>query len=161
SSAATILSSFLSMLVVVIGVLFGFWQWRMGRRDAQDKELEDRQAEREKRAEERFQSVVEGLGDGRMEKRIGAAVVLRTFLRPGYEQFYHQVFDLAAANLRLPRIPLSSDDPTQPYSASPEPLTPLSQVLIIVFRESFPLARDELKNQLERQGSHFRSQVLS
>ena len=30
SSAATILSSFLSMLVVVIGVLFGFWQWRMG-----------------------------------------------------------------------------------------------------------------------------------
>jgi type VI protein secretion system component VasK len=63
SNAATVLSSFLSTLVVVIGVLFGFWQWRVGRMDtqkkesddrkaAQDKELEDRKAERERRDEE-------------------------------------------------------------------------------------------------------------
>ena len=35
-------SILLSTLVVVIGALFGFWQWSVGRRDAQNKELEDR-----------------------------------------------------------------------------------------------------------------------
>src|SRR5438045_97831 len=60
SNAATILSSFLSTLVIVVGALLGFWQWRVGRNDiqkkesddqkaAQDKELEDRKAERERR----------------------------------------------------------------------------------------------------------------
>ena len=74
-------SIFLSTLVVVIGALFGLWQWSVGRRDAQNKELDDRKAERErrdeeqqrwlkdqeaerkKRVEERFQSAVTGLGD--------------------------------------------------------------------------------------------------
>ncbi len=168
SFGATILTSVISTLTLALAGLFTVVRYFNDRRDArakQDEEqrrwLKDQEAEREKRAEERFQAVVEGLGDARMEKRIGAAVVLRTFLRPGYEQFYHQVFDLTAATLRLPRVPLSSDDSMPPPSARPEPLTPLSQALIIVFRESFPLARDELKNQLERQRAHFRPQLLS
>jgi len=60
---ATILSSFLTTLVLVGGALIGFWQWRVNRKDtqkkesedqrtAQDRELEDRQAERERREEE-------------------------------------------------------------------------------------------------------------
>jgi hypothetical protein len=60
SNAATILSSFLATLVIVIGALFGLWRWRRDRQDAQDKELKDRQSEREKRAEERFQRAVTG-----------------------------------------------------------------------------------------------------
>jgi uncharacterized protein YjbI with pentapeptide repeats len=146
SNAATILSGFLSTLVIVIGALFGLWRWFTDRRDAQNKELQDRQNEREKRAEERFQSAVEGLGDEKEGARIGAAILLRTFLRPSYEQFYMQVFDLATANLRLGKV-----DPN-----IPEPLDTLRQALITVFKESFPLTRDRLKEE----NSQFRPQSL-
>jgi hypothetical protein len=77
---------------------------RQAEREKRDEEqkrwLEDRQAEREKRTEERFQSVVEGLGSTIQATQVGAAITLRTFLRPGYEEFYSQVFDLAVANIR-------------------------------------------------------------
>jgi len=153
-----------STLVVVLGGLFGLWRWSVDRRDAQDKELKnrrdaqdkeladrkvererrdeeqkrwlkDQEAEREKRAEERFQAIVEGLGSTNLATQVGAAIMLRTFLRPGYEQFYSQVFDLAVVYLRLRHV--------DPETA--EPLDPLSQTLITVFKESFPLARDYLK----------------
>lgn len=117
-------ATLLSTLLVVIGGLIGLWRW-----------FADRQAEREKRAEERFQSAVTGLGDDKAGAKVGAAILLRTFLRPGYEQFYSQAFDLATANLRLRHL-----DPD-----TPEPLTSLSQALIIVFKESFPLACKRLK----------------
>src|SRR5436853_585306 len=55
-------SILLSTLVVVIGGLIGLWRW-----------LGDRRGEREKRAEERFQSAVIGLGDEKEGPRIGAA----------------------------------------------------------------------------------------
>ena len=158
-------SILLSTLVVVIGALFGFWQWNVGRRDAQNKELEDRRAERERRdeeqkrwledrraererrAEERFQAVVEGLGSEREEAKLSAAINLRTFLRPGYEQFYIQTYDLAVAHLRLPRTAAPSKDPDNLSHAAedpntPLPLTPLSQALSVAFKEAFPLARN-------------------
>jgi len=97
--------------------------------------LKDQEAEREKRAEERFQAVVEGLGSANPAAQVGAAIMLRTFLRPGYEQFYSQVFDLAVVYLRLRNV--------DPETA--EPLDPLSQTLIPVFTESFPQARGYLK----------------
>jgi len=123
-----------STLVVVIGGLIGLFRW-----------FGDRRSEREKRAEERFQSAVEGLGSEREEARIGAAILLRTFLRPGYEQFYIQTFDLAVANLRLPRIPHPAEDATTalPNQSKGSYPTTLRQALITVFKESFPLARDE------------------
>ncbi len=148
----------LSVLLLGLGALAGFLRWLADRRDAQDKELkdrqaerekrdeeqgrwwEDRQAEREKRAEERFQSAVEGLGSEREEAKIGGAILLRTFLRSGYEQFYIQTFDLAVAHLRLPRTSRPSEDPNAAL-----PLTTLRQALITVFQESFPLARGSLK----------------
>jgi len=137
-NSATIFSSFLSTLVIVIGALVGLWRWRRDRRDAQDKELQDRHSEREKRAEERFQAAVIGLGEDKEGAKVGAAILLRTFLHPGYEQFYTQVFDLAVAHLRLPRTP---HPPKDPYIAIP--LTPLRQALIVVFKEAFPLARSQ------------------
>ncbi len=155
-------SIFLSTLVVVVGALFGFWRWRVDRRDAHTKELEDRkaererrdeeqrrwledrEAEREKRAEERFQSTVEGLSSEREEAKVGATILLRTFLRAGYEQFYTQTFDLAVANLRLPRTPSPPDNPDAPL-----PLTTLSQALIMVFKEAFPLARSQNQDSPE------------
>ncbi len=146
-------SIFLSTLVVVVGALIGFWRWRVDRRDAQNKELEDRKAERERRdeeqkrlledrkaererqSEERFQAVVEGLGSTSIATQVGAAIMLRTFLSSGYEQFYSQTFDLAVAYLRLRNIGLEPEAPDS-----------FNQALIRVFRESFPLARD-LPNQ--------------
>src|SRR6266702_6597490 len=80
-----------SILLLGLGALAGFLRWLADRRDAQNKELEDRKAERErrdeeqqrwlkdqetereKRAEERFQSAVEGLGSDREEAKIGSA----------------------------------------------------------------------------------------
>ena len=148
----------LSTLVVVIGGLIGLFRWLGDRRAEQEKWredqrseqekraeeqrrwLEDRQAEREKRAEEHFQAVVEGLGSEREEARIGAAITLRTFLRPGNEQYYIQCFDLAVAHLRLPR----TSDPRED-SHGTLPLTTLSQALIVAFKEAFPLARIQHK----------------
>src|SRR5437588_925177 len=151
-----------SILLLGLGALAGFLRWLADRRDAQNKELEDRKAERErrdeeqqrwlkdqetereKRAEERFQSAVEGLGSEKEEARVGAAFLLRTFLRKGYEQFYIQTFDLAVAYLRLPR---TSKPPKDPNTAIP--LTTLSQSLIVVFKEAFPLARDSMSSEKE------------
>jgi uncharacterized protein YjbI with pentapeptide repeats len=137
-------SILLSTLVVVIGALIGLWRWLGDRRDEHEKRRDDQHTEQEKRAEERFQSAVTGLGDEKEGARIGAAILLRTFLRPGYEQFYTQTFDLAVANLRLPRTPHPPEDPNTPL-----PLTTLSQALIVVFREAFPLARSQNKRSPE------------
>ena len=128
SSAAPILSSFFSILIIVTGALIGFRQWRG-----------NQYAEREKRAEELFQKVVEGLGGGKEEAKVGAAIVLRTFLGPDYKQFNRQAFDLAVAHLRLPRT-----------SDSPEELAPLRQALISIFTEALPGTRDEWKKEQKK-----------
>lgn len=134
-------SILLSTLIVVIGGLIGLYRW-----------FGDRRSEREKRAEERFQAAVTGLGDEKEGPKIGAAILLRTFLRPSYEQFYTQTFDLAVANLRLPRASLLSEDQDRiPHSPedpnTPLPLTTLSQALIVVFKEAFPLVRGWIKKR--------------
>jgi hypothetical protein len=90
----------LSTLVVVLGSLVGLFRW-----------FADRGSEREKRVEERFQAAVTGLGDEKEGTRIGAAILLRTFLHLDYERFYTQIFQLVAANLRLPRTPNLPEDP--------------------------------------------------
>ncbi len=130
----------LSTLVVVIGGLIGYFRWLGDRRDEYKKRREDQRSELEKRAEERFQAAVTKLEDEKEGTRIGAAILLRTFLRPGYEQFYIQTFDLAVANLRPQRTSTPSEDPNTSL-----PLTTLRQVLIVVFKEAFPLARSQNK----------------
>ena len=135
---------------------------RERRKEEQQRWLKNQEAEREKRAEERFQAVVAGLGSEREEAKVGAAIMLRTFLQKGYEQFYSQAFDLAIAHLRLPRTPHPSEDPdgTAHSPQDPDaalPLTTLSQALIVVFKEAFPLARDRL---LEEQKAQFKPQSL-
>ncbi len=123
----------LSTHVIVIGGLVGLFRW-----------FGDRRSEREKQAEVRFQAAVTGLGDEKEGAKIGAAILLRTFLRPGYEQFYTQTFDLAVAHLRLRRTAHPPEDPTLPL-----PLTTLCQALIVVFKEAFPLARSQNKESPE------------
>ena len=116
----------LSTIVVVIGGLIGLGRW-----------LGDRHSEREKRAEERFQKVVEGLGGDKEkpEAKVGAAIMLHTFLGHDYKQFYRQAFELAVAYLQLRQV-----DPN-----TPAPIDPLSRALITVFKESFPKTRNMLK----------------
>jgi hypothetical protein len=140
-------NALIAAVTAIIIPFFGIYQWAGNRRDArqkeiaaQDKELADRKDEREKRAEERFQAAVTGLGDEKEGARIGVAILLRTFLRPGYEEFYTQTFDLAVANLRLPRTPHPPEDPDAAL-----PITTLSQALIVAIKEAFPLARSQSK----------------
>jgi hypothetical protein len=162
---ATVLTSLISTLTLAAAGIFAVVRYFNDRRDAREAQeaeakrlaedrkaererrdeeqqrwLKDQEAEREKRAEERFQAAVEGLSSEREEAKIGAAILLRTFLRPGYEQFYIQVFDLAVAHLRLPRISRPTNG-----SATPLPLTTLRLALIVVFKEAFPLAREQNK----------------
>jgi multidrug efflux pump subunit AcrB len=112
SSVGTILLGIAGFASAVIG----FSQWRGNRRDEQKKREEEqdrwrkeREEERRKRDEGRFQAVVEGLGSKDIEARVGSAVALRTFLQPGYEQFYKQVFDLACAYLLLRKAAPNTD----------------------------------------------------
>jgi len=142
---AILLTSLISTLTLAAAGVFAVMRYFNDRWDARTKQEEEakrladeRNIDREKRAEERFQAVVEGLGSEREEAKVGAAITLRTFLRPGYEEFYTQTFDLAVAHLRLPRTPHPPEDPTLPL-----PLTTLSQALILVFREAYPLARSQ------------------
>ncbi len=79
-----------------------------------------------------------------------AIILLRTFLRPGYELFYTQTFDLAVAHLRLLTLSAPREDPTMP-------LPPLSQALMVIFKEAFPLARRQNKDSpqsLDATGVH-------
>lgn len=137
-------SILLSTLVVVIGGLIGLFRWLGDRRDEQEKRQEDQRTDREKRDEDRFQTAIAGLGSQDVQARIGAAVMLRTFLKPGYEQFHEQIFALAVANLRLPPSADSSTDPDLP--------DPLSQELMLVFKESYPLARKQLEQESVEKG---------
>lgn len=105
--------------------------------------MKDQEADREKQVDERFQAAVTALGDDSEGARIGAAILLQTFLQPGYERFYTQIFELVAAHLRLPRTSLPPEDPTAPL-----PLTALSQALAVTFMEAFPLARDQDKKKI-------------
>jgi len=118
-----------AVFVVVIGGLIGLFRW-----------FGDRRSEREKRDEDRFQAVVADLGSNNIEARVGAAIMLCTFLQPGYERFYRQSFDLAVAHLRLRKPDLEiKDDPEAPVLAS------LNQALIVVFKAAFPRTREWVK----------------
>jgi uncharacterized protein YjbI with pentapeptide repeats len=127
NNAATVVSILLSTIIIVGGAFIGFFRWR-----------KDLRIEQDKRSEERFQSVIEDLGKQDIPTKIGAAIMLRTFLRPGYEQFYSQIFELATAHLQLQEITGANIS---------EPIILLRRLLTIVFRESFPPARDWLKKQ--------------
>jgi uncharacterized protein YjbI with pentapeptide repeats len=138
----------LSTLVLVLGGLFGVFKWLQERRDAEKNARKERRVERRKRAEERFQAAVTALGADKEGAQLGGAVLLRTFLRPGYAQFYLQIFDLVVANLRLPRTPFERDVATTPEE--PVLLPPLTQTLIIVFKEAIPRAREETQRISDR-----------
>jgi uncharacterized protein YjbI with pentapeptide repeats len=118
----------LSTLVVVGGALIGLFRW-----------IQDRQDAREKQDEERFQSAVTALGSETLGAKIGAAVILRTFLQSSYGRFYGQVFDLTVANLRLPNCGLSPQAEAHP----------LLHLLTTVFREAYVAARDGLHTRPE------------
>ena len=148
-------SALLSVIIVVGSAIFGLYRW-----------TNERRTEREKASEERFQSVVEGLGGERVEMKVDGVIVLRNFLLPGYEKFYRQVFDLAVAHLRLqhhtffenpqqiksleqtsstPLISTNIHSWKQADLKKSEHPDPLSLALTIVFKESFPLIRDWLE----------------
>ena len=128
---ATIISSFLSMLGVIGAIWVGFYQWRKQQEAEQEKRHKDYLFEQAKLDEARFQSVVKGFESDRIEARVGAAILLITFLQKEYEKFYSQVFHLAVSLLRVRNV-----DPS-----TPEPMDAMSQALVIVLRQSFPLAR--------------------
>ncbi len=117
-------STFFTAMTLIIAGIAGGIRW-----------FGDRQAEREKRTEERFQTVVTGLGADTMQARAGAAIMLHTFLQDGYERFYLQAYELAIVHLRQ----------VDPPGKDPIPSTPLHDALTTIFKEAYPLARKVVK----------------
>jgi hypothetical protein len=109
---------------VIVAVVLGFW--------GLFRYIRERHEELLKREDERFEEVVRGLGSETDQQRVSSAVLLPTFLRKGYERFYLQVFNLAAGNLRA-----STSNQSAPFA----------RALTSVFRESYPRARNALKEQ--------------
>jgi uncharacterized protein YjbI with pentapeptide repeats len=150
ATLGTVVAAFLAVVGVSLTVGVNFQQWkktetitqdkdriarqdaqdkdRIARQDAQDKDLKDRQDERAKQAEERFQKVVDGFGSDKEQMRIGAAIMLHTFVQPDYKQFYKQAFELAVANLRL----------QQPLENVDQPPSSLNQALAVILRDVYP-----------------------
>jgi uncharacterized protein YjbI with pentapeptide repeats len=134
-------STILPTIGVILTVVYGFRRW-----------LGEQSIDRVKRDEDRLQSAIQDLGTSEPGKTIGGAVMLRTFLLPGYEKYgyekYHiQIFDLAVANLRLPRKSASGNN-----SDNFGPPEPVNQALAVLFKDAFPAARrycviEELKKQ--------------
>src|SRR5207249_11752779 len=98
------------------------------------------------RVEELFETAVTGLGDAKEGAKIGAAILLRSFLRRGYKRYHTQVFDLAAAHLR-PQNPNTVTLPNTGTPHPPEVPTALSHALMVLFVEAFPLARKQALKQ--------------
>lgn len=148
SNAAAIVASLLSTLVVVSGALVGFWQWRMNRSDIRTKESNDRKEAQDKdlraHAEERFKAAITALGSENEATQVGVAILLRSFLNKKdediYGRYYTQIFDLAAAYLRFENKLQPLEDPDTSLTIST-----LRQALIVVFKESYPLARSQNK----------------
>lgn len=134
NNAATVVSILLSALIIVGGGAIGFFRWRG-----------DLRTEQEKRSEERFQSIIKDLSNQDVTTKVGAAIMLRTFLLPSYEKFYSQVFELATTHLQL--LEASS-------TTLSEPVLLLRRALTIVFRESFPQVREWSKKQNTLSSSH-------
>lgn len=140
-----------SIFVALVAASFGFWRWRVDRRDAHTKDLKAQ-------AEERFKTAVTALGGEKEGIQVGGAILLRSFLHPDdkkdYEQYYPQIFDLVVAYLRPLNTSLLSEnpDPIPPLPENPHtplPLTPLRQALIVVFKEVFPCARQQALSRLD------------
>ncbi len=163
-------TALIAAVATVVVALFGILQWAITVRQAQDKDLKDRDNERRKEitaqekelkdkqaahdkdlrahAEERFQAAVTALGDENEATQIGGAILLRSFLNSEdtaiYGRYYTQIFDLAVAYLRPSSTYYLSEDPNVPV-----PLTPLRRALIIVFKEAFPRTRGRLKRNIQ------------
>jgi uncharacterized protein YjbI with pentapeptide repeats len=135
-----------SFLLLGLGALAGFLRWLADRRDAQDKDLKAQ-------AEERFKTAVTALGDEKEGVQVGGAILLRSLLNKNdekiYGRYYTQIFDLAVAYLRLPKTahPPEFPDGSSLLPEQPAIPQPFRQVLIAVFKEVFPLAREQIKKR--------------
>jgi uncharacterized protein YjbI with pentapeptide repeats len=97
--------------------------------------LRERKEELLKREDERFEEVVRGMGSDIEQQRVSSAVLLPTYLRPGAERFYVQVFNLAAGNLR-PSTPTAAADSEEQSRSEPSESRPLlNQILANVLGE--------------------------
>jgi uncharacterized protein YjbI with pentapeptide repeats len=159
-------AALIAALSAIAVAFFGLYQWRGNRNDERKKEKEAQDKDLKAQAEERFKTAVAALGDEKEGVQVGGAILLRSFLnkddKKSYERYYTQIFDLAVANLRLPRTPPISEDPDGMPQLSEDleatlPLTTLRQVLVVVFKEAFPLARDTLQEHDPKTQFHFQS----
>src|SRR6266487_6327627 len=79
-------------LIPAVGLgtlIVGIWQYSINQSN-----------DRGKRNEDRFQKAVEGLGSDKIYVKAASATILRTFIRPEYEMFSQQIFNLAVNHFR-------------------------------------------------------------
>lgn len=83
-------ATLITALVAVIGVIVTVW-----------KQLSQQEADRRRRFDEKFTSIVANLGAESPTIKASAAVSIVSFLKPEYEVFHDQVFMVLLANLKL------------------------------------------------------------
>jgi hypothetical protein len=111
------------IIVGIAGVIFSLFQFYRAQLD--------KRVEREKKDEEEFHTLIRDLGSDKIVVKIDATITLRKFLRPGYEQFYQQIFDWMVINLRQQNIKGQPSEPTEDFR----------EELITTFKTSYPRAR--------------------
>ncbi len=120
-----------TIVVGIAGVVFSLFQFLRSQLD--------KRVEREKKDEEEFHTLIRDLGSDQVVVKIDATITLRKFLRPGYEQFYRQIFDWMVINLRLSPNTIIGDMQLN------EQLDVFREELITTFKTSYPRARTSLK----------------
>jgi uncharacterized protein YjbI with pentapeptide repeats len=100
--------AFLTALGALLAVIVTAWKVIAENKRQKDldrkqriKELREREAENKRRADQKFTSIIEGLGSGNEAIQASACVSIATFLKPEYKSLHEQVFDILLANLRI------------------------------------------------------------
>jgi uncharacterized protein YjbI with pentapeptide repeats len=115
------------IIVGLAGVVFSLAQYFIAQAE--------KRVERDKKDEEEFHSLIRDLGSDKVIVKIDATITLRKFLRPGYEQFYKQIFDWMVINLRQQNIMGQPAEPTEDFR----------EELITTFKTSYPGVLASLK----------------
>lgn len=116
-------STFITVLVAVGGFIVTFWKQisessrqkqldydqRVLSLQQQERERAQREVESHRRLEERFTAIVNNLGAESASLQASAAVAIKTFLKPEYQEFHNQVYWTLLANLKVqPSKPLNN-----------------------------------------------------
>ncbi|MFI5331109.1 MAG: pentapeptide repeat-containing protein [Desulfobaccales bacterium] len=95
------LTPFIAGIVALFSLIISFWKYHVDNNRQRDLDREQKEKDNLRRFDEQFAAVVTNLGSEKEAIKAGAAVSIRSFLKPEYKLFHEQVFMILLANLKL------------------------------------------------------------